>query len=118
MSNSPASLVKLFSDHWDAYMRWDPIYATMCGDHRFDDQLGSADESHYTDWLNQLRGFQKRLEKIDSSKLDDFLTGVQKGYRNNPYHNALHGIDVMHSVAMYIVHTNLSELACFHPIDI
>ena len=44
MSKTPASLVKLFSDHWDAYMRWDPIYATMCGDHRFDDQLGNLYE--------------------------------------------------------------------------
>ncbi len=69
MPKTPVALTRLFSDHWDAYMRWDPIFATMCGDHRFDDQLGSADELHYKDWLKQLRKFRKRLEKIDPSKL-------------------------------------------------
>ena len=75
MSRTPASLKKLFSDQWDANMRWDPIFATMCGDHRFDDQLGSADEDHYVDWLNQLNKFRARLNKIDSSKLgpDDHI---------------------------------------------
>ena len=69
MPKTPAALLKLFSDHWDAYMRWDPIYATMCGDHRFDDQLGGANEDHYTGWLDQLQGFRARLDKIDPSKL-------------------------------------------------
>jgi uncharacterized protein (DUF885 family) len=75
MPKTPASLVKLFSDHWNAYMRWDPTFATMCGDHRFDDQLGGADEQHYTAWLDQLKGFRARLDKIDPSKLglDDRL---------------------------------------------
>ena len=69
MPKTPASLTRIFSDHWDAYMRWDPTFATMCGDHRFDDQLGGADESHYTDWLDQLRKFRKRLDKFDPSRL-------------------------------------------------
>src|ERR1700752_378976 len=69
MSRTPASLKKLFSDQWDAYMRWDPVFATLCGDHRFDDQLGGADEDHYVDWLNQLKKFRARLDKINPSKL-------------------------------------------------
>jgi uncharacterized protein (DUF885 family) len=75
MSRTPASLKKLFSDQWDANMRWDPIFATMCGDHRFDDQLGGADEDHFVDWLDQLKKFHARLDKIDPSKLgtDDRL---------------------------------------------
>ena len=75
MSRTPVSLKKLFSDQWDANMRWDPIFATICGDHRFDDQLGSADEDHYADWLGQLKKFRVRLEKIDPSRLgpDDRL---------------------------------------------
>src|SRR5688500_17767516 len=75
MSRTPASLKKLFSDQWDANMRWDPIFATMCGDHRFDDQLGGADEDHYVGWLDQLNKFRARLDKIDPSKLgpDDRL---------------------------------------------
>lgn len=69
MPKTPASLVKLISEQWDAYMHWDPMFATMCGDHRFDDQLGGADEAHYTGWLDQLRRFRKRLDRIDPSKL-------------------------------------------------
>ena len=69
MPKTPASLTKLFTEHWDAYMRFDPVFATMCGDHRFDNELGGADEAHYTGWLNQLKKFRARLDKIDSSKL-------------------------------------------------
>lgn len=69
MPKTPAALAKLFSDHWNAYMQVDPIFATLCGDHRFDDQVGSADEAHYTNWLKQLKKFRKRLEKIDLTKL-------------------------------------------------
>lgn len=70
MSKTPTALTKLFREHWDAYMRFEPVFATMSGDHRFDDELGSADEAHYTDWLKQLKKFRARLEKIDPSKLE------------------------------------------------
>jgi len=70
MSKTPASLTKLFIEHWDAYMHFDPIFATMCGDHHFDNELGGANEAHYTDWLNQLRKFQARLDKINPAKLE------------------------------------------------
>lgn len=69
MPRTPISLTRLFTEHWDVYMRFDPIFATMCGDHRFDDELGGADEAHHTDWLNQLRKFRARLDKIDPSRL-------------------------------------------------
>jgi len=69
MPKTPAVLVKLFSDHWDAYMRTEPILATVCGDHRFDDQVGGAGKAYYANWLKQLKKFHKRLEKIDPSKL-------------------------------------------------
>jgi uncharacterized protein (DUF885 family) len=68
-------LSQLLADHWDAWMRWDPLYATTCGDHRFNDRLPGADEAHYVDWLNQMLGFRARLETIDRSTLipDDRL---------------------------------------------
>ena len=69
MPKTPASLVKLFSDHWDAYMRTEPILATVCGDHRFDDQVGGAGKAYYAKWLKQLKKFRGRLEKIDPAKL-------------------------------------------------
>jgi uncharacterized protein (DUF885 family) len=51
-------------------MRFDPILATLCSDHRFDDQLGGADEDHYVDWLNQLKKFRSQLDKIALSQLE------------------------------------------------
>ena len=71
MNTTPDSLQTLFSDHWDAYMRAEPFFATMCGDHRFDNQLGQADEAHYADWLSQLEGFQRRLTDIDPQPLSE-----------------------------------------------
>ncbi len=65
--NSP--LAQLLADHWDALMRWDPIFATACGDSRFNDRLPGADESHYQAWLIQLRGFRTRLAALDRSIL-------------------------------------------------
>jgi len=75
MPKTPAALTKLFNDHWNAYMRVEPVLATMSGDHRFDNELGHTSEAHYKDWLKQLKKFRKRLEKIDPSKLstDDRL---------------------------------------------
>ena len=70
MKKSPASLTKLFADHWDAYLRWDPTSATFYGDHRFDDQLPAATEEHYTHWLAQLRKFRIRLGRIDRGGLE------------------------------------------------
>lgn len=70
MKKTPASLKKLFADHWDANMRWDPISATFFGDHRFDDQLPAATEKHFTDWLKQLKKFRARLDKIDRASLE------------------------------------------------
>jgi uncharacterized protein (DUF885 family) len=35
-----AALAKLLEDHWDGLMRRSPVWATILGDHRFDDRLG------------------------------------------------------------------------------
>jgi len=64
-------LKKLFDDEWEARMRESPLFATRLGDHRFDDQLplvALADEAR----RNQAeRGYLKRLEAIDRTKLGD-----------------------------------------------
>jgi uncharacterized protein (DUF885 family) len=50
-------------------MRWDPLFATSCGDHRFNDLLPAAGEEHYVSWRAQLAEFRQRLQKIDSRTL-------------------------------------------------
>lgn len=70
MPKTPIPLKKISREYWDAYMRYDPVSATTFGDHRFDDQLGGADETHYTNWLSQLKEFRARLNKIDPTNLE------------------------------------------------
>ena len=70
MKTSGSELAKLFSDHWEAWMKWDPVFATQCGDQRYNDRLPASTESAYADWLTQLDGFRVRLEQIASSSLE------------------------------------------------
>ena len=51
-------------------MKWDPVFATQCGDQRYNDRLPASTESDYADWLTQLEGFRTRLEQIASSSLE------------------------------------------------
>lgn len=60
---------RLVTDQWEAWMRWDPLFATSCGDHRFNDLLPAAGEEHYVSWRAQLAEFRQRLQKIDSRTL-------------------------------------------------
>lgn len=69
MTQIDTPLETLFADHREAWMRWDPLNATLCGDHRFDDQLPRANEESFADWLTQLNGFQARWKAIDRAGL-------------------------------------------------
>jgi len=60
-----ADLNQLIADQWEAWMRWDPLFATSCGDQRFNERLPDAGEQHYTFWRGQLAGFHQRLQEID-----------------------------------------------------
>lgn len=71
MSNINAStqLNKLFVSHWESWLRWDPLFATQCGDHNYDNILPSADENHYLTWQEQLKSFQKQQSTIQRNEL-------------------------------------------------
>ena len=45
--------------------------------------------------------------QIDENKLLNFLTKIESLYEPNPYHNALHGIDVSHSLLYFITQTSI-----------
>ena len=59
----------LLSDEWEARMRDDPLFATECGDHRFNDRLPSVSVEAYEQRLSQARGFLDRLEAMDRATL-------------------------------------------------
>ncbi len=60
---------QLIADQWEAWMRWDPLFATSCGDHRFNDLLPAAGEEHYVSWRTQLAVFRQRLQMVDCRAL-------------------------------------------------
>jgi uncharacterized protein (DUF885 family) len=69
MKDTSAHLDRLFADQWEAWLRWDPLFATTCGDHRYDDRLPDAGEEHYVAWRDRLIAFRERLQKIDCAAL-------------------------------------------------
>ena len=67
----PASsqLQQLFVDEWEFRMQEDPLFATLCGDHRYNDRLPSVSEADSRRRLAQMRAFHERLQAIDRSAL-------------------------------------------------
>ena len=58
-------------------------------------------------------------DMINSKKLDSLLSSISSGYHQNVlYHNALHGTDVAHTVAMFIINSNIEEIAYTNVNDI
>jgi len=69
MPSTLSPLYQLFQDHWDAWMRFDPLFATYVGDKRFNDRLPTATEEAYQSWRAQLINYLQRLESIPSQSL-------------------------------------------------
>jgi uncharacterized protein (DUF885 family) len=120
MKKTPAMLTKLFTDHWDAFLLWEPTSATFFGDHRFDDQLPAATEEHFADWLKQLKKFRARLGRIERA-------GLEAGDRLNYDYFARMldseiGMLELHSYRLPIsktggFHTSFPDLYQFSPFD-
>ena len=62
-------LQQLFTDHWEAWVRWDPLFATQCGDNRYNDRLPVMTDASFQDWREQLISFRDRQQTIDRSTL-------------------------------------------------
>lgn len=62
-------LHQLLVDEWGSRMREDPLFATMCGDHRYDDRLPAVSEEDFQRRLTQTRAFLNRLQEIDRDAL-------------------------------------------------
>jgi uncharacterized protein (DUF885 family) len=51
-------------------MRQDPLFATMTGDHRYNDRLPALSEADFAGRLDHMLGFRKQLRTIDRNGLD------------------------------------------------
>ncbi|MFH2039640.1 MAG: DUF885 domain-containing protein, partial [Chloroflexota bacterium] len=69
MSVPSTELTRLFEDHWQAWMQYDPLFASMCGDNRYDDRLPSASDASFSGWKAQLQAFRRRQDAIPRSAL-------------------------------------------------
>jgi len=69
MSVPSTELTCLFEDHWQAWMQYDPLFASMCGDNRYDDRLPSASDASFSGWKAQLQVFRRRQDIILRSAL-------------------------------------------------
>jgi len=61
---------QLLEDEWEFVIQDDPLYATQCGDHRYDDRLPLVSEADYARRLDSMRAFRNRLRAIDRDALD------------------------------------------------
>lgn len=59
----------LIADEWDFRMQEDPIFATDCGDHRFDHLLPSISVADEDRRLQRLRYFLDELHRFDANSL-------------------------------------------------
>jgi uncharacterized protein (DUF885 family) len=64
-----SQLQELFADEWEFRLRENPLFATYCGDHRFNDKLPLVSEADQQKRLAQERAFLDRLLVIDRAAL-------------------------------------------------
>src|SRR5208337_4989160 len=64
-----AQLNTLISELWEWKLQQDPVYASILGDKRYNDQLGSVSEKTILEEDAKKRDFLKRFEAIDATGL-------------------------------------------------
>jgi uncharacterized protein (DUF885 family) len=69
MTTSSSELTRLFDEHWQAQMQHDPLFASMCGDNRYDDCLPSASDASFVGWKSQMQAFRQCQEAIPRAEL-------------------------------------------------
>ncbi len=69
MTEPISPLHQLIQEHWDAWTRFDPLFATACGEMQYNDRLPSATEEAYQSWHDQLVDYRTRSERIPTQLL-------------------------------------------------
>src|SRR5262245_27514209 len=71
MPDTHDTVPALADAYWDALMRRNPEWATILGDHRFDDRLADLSDDARAAWVATLRDLQARLARLDAGALAD-----------------------------------------------
>lgn len=69
MESDSIQFHQILDNHWQGWLRHDPLFATYAGDHRYDHLLPGGDESWHLEWLELLRGYAVRLQAVDRQAL-------------------------------------------------
>ncbi len=69
MTDSLTLFQSLLTDAWDTQMQLDPLYATMCGDRRYNDRLPEVGEAAAESQRQATRAFLTRLADIPRGEL-------------------------------------------------
>jgi uncharacterized protein (DUF885 family) len=70
-TSSATVLHALFQEEWEAHLAFDPYFATVTGDRRYNDRLPEASEARYAREAQALRSFLDRLGRIDRAGLSE-----------------------------------------------
>ncbi|MHB2021499.1 MAG: DUF885 domain-containing protein, partial [Candidatus Xenobia bacterium] len=68
------ALRQLGDDYWDFAMEAEPVWATMLGDHRFNDRLPDLGPEQRRQGAQKVREFLERLEKIQPENEQDRIS--------------------------------------------
>lgn len=66
---APAELEAIFSEEWETHLRENPFFATLAGDHRYDDRLSAVTEGDYERRGRQLADLIRRTEAVEPGAL-------------------------------------------------
>ena len=71
VTRTPAAiqLHQIFEDSWNEDMRQSPVWASMLGDRRYNDQWQDLSKAAFVQRAEQAKGVLKRLESIDLERL-------------------------------------------------
>ncbi len=59
----------LLTDEWESRLRFNPLFATETGDHRYDDLLPQVSENDMETWISKLSSLVTRLDYLDPASL-------------------------------------------------
>jgi uncharacterized protein (DUF885 family) len=68
-TTTDTGLDRLSADYWEAALAWEPIFATVVGDRRFDDRLGSRDADAIDRRRRWLDAFRPQVQAIDPAAI-------------------------------------------------
>ena len=73
VTRAPAAiqLHQIFEDSWNEDMRQSPVWASMLGDRRYNDQWQDLSKAAFVQRAEQTKGILKRLESIDLERLSE-----------------------------------------------